>query len=68
VVDAEGNLVVRSGHLPVDARDAARSEVVVSTFGLTDDEFAMCRDGWTKRWAPIADMAEVTFAGQPAPE
>jgi len=67
VVDGDGHLV-RSGHLPVDARDAGRSEVLVSTFGLTDDEFATCRDGWTKRWAPIADMAEVTFAGQPAPE
>jgi hypothetical protein len=68
VVDPDGHLVVRSGHLPVDAPDPARSEVVVSTFGLDDGEFAACRDAWTTRWAPIADVADVTFAGRPAPQ
>ena len=68
VVDPDGHLVVRSGHLPIDSPDAARTEVTVSTYGLNNAEFASYRDEWVKRWAPIADVAEVTFDSQPAPD
>ena len=65
-VDPDGHLVVISGHLHLTARDAARVEVTVSTFGLDDNAFAATRDEWTKRWAPIADGAEVVFDGAPS--
>src|SRR5204863_5063451 len=36
VVDADGNLVVVSGHEPLDHRAAGRIEIIVSTFGADD--------------------------------
>jgi hypothetical protein len=66
-VDPDGDLVVVGGHLRLDAAEAAWAEVIVSTYGLDDATFAMHRDSWARRWAPIADLAEVTFAGTPAP-
>lgn len=66
-VDPDGHLVVVGGHLRLDAAEAAWAEVIVSTYGLDDATFAMHRDSWARRWAPIADLAEVTFAGTPAP-
>jgi hypothetical protein len=65
-VDSDGHLVVVSAHLPLDSPDAAATTVTVSTFGLSDDAFATCRDDWTKRWAPAAHRARITFAGSPA--
>ena len=62
-VDEAGHLVVAAGNVPLDDPDAACMQIVVSTFGLDDDEFAAVRDDWTKRWAPVADGAQVTFAG-----
>ena len=66
-VDPEGHLVVASGHVSLNAHEAARMEVTVSTYGLGEDAFDKVRDEWTKRWAPIADGAEVTFGDAPAP-
>jgi hypothetical protein len=65
-VDPDGHLVVVSGHVPLDSPDAAAMRVTVSAFGLDDDTFATLRDDWTKRWAPVADRARITFAGGPA--
>jgi len=65
-VDPDGHLVVASAHVPLDSPDAAAMQVTISTFGLNDDAFATCRDDWTKRWAPVADRARITFAGNPA--
>ena len=53
-VDPDGHLVIASGHVPLDSPDAAAMQVIISTYGLEDDVFATYRDGWTKRWAPIA--------------
>jgi hypothetical protein len=66
-VDTDGHLVVVGSHVHLDAADAARTEITVSTYGLDDAAFGTHRDKWTRRWAPIADVAEVTFAGTPAP-
>ena len=61
MVDADGHLVVVSGRLPLDSPDAARIEIIVSTFSLDDVAFDACRDRWSKRWAPLAGDAAVTF-------
>ena len=61
VVDAEGHLVVVSGRRPLDGPDADRVEIIVSTFSLDDVAFDACRDRWSKRWAPLAGDAAVTF-------
>ena len=66
-VDAEGHLVVVGCRVPLDQPVAAHTELTVSTYGLDDAAFEACRDDWVKRWAPLADRAEVTFAGTPAP-
>jgi uncharacterized protein YndB with AHSA1/START domain len=65
-VDPAGHLVVASSEVPLDSPDAAATQVTVSAFGLDDDAFATHRDEWTKRWAPVADDARITFAGRPA--
>lgn len=62
-VDPDGHLVVASGHLPLDSPDAAAMQVTVSAFGLAADGFAGWRDDWTKRWAPVAGRARITFTG-----
>lgn len=67
IVDPDGHLVVVGGHVHLGAHEAARTEVIVSTYGLDDAAFAAVRDEWTRRWAPIADVAVVTFADTPAP-
>jgi hypothetical protein len=36
----------------------------VSTFGLADEKFGACRQDWTRRWAPLADRAEVIVSGR----
>jgi hypothetical protein len=61
VVDADGHLVVVSGRLPLDSPDAARIEIIVSTFGVDDVAFDAYRHTWSKRWAPLARGAAVTF-------
>jgi len=66
-VDPDGHLVVVACHVPLTARVAAHTEVTVSTYGLDDLAFAAVRDDWAKRWAPLADGAEVTDADTPAP-
>jgi len=66
-VDADHHLVVVAGHVHLNSPDAARTEVTVSTYGLDDDAFGACREAWVTRWAPIADRADVTFAGMPGP-
>jgi hypothetical protein len=66
-VDADGDLVVVAGRLPLDDPGAGRTEVTVSTYGLDDAEFGERRESWTKRWAPVAAGAEVTTADTPAP-
>jgi hypothetical protein len=60
-VDADGHLVVVSGHVHLRSPDAAQFQITVSTFGLDDDAFGACRQDWTRRWAPLADHAEVIF-------
>jgi hypothetical protein len=67
-IDGDGFLVVVSGRLPLDHRDAGRMEVTVSTYGLEDAAFEALREEWTKRWAPLAAAAEVTTAADPAPD
>ncbi|MEV6487481.1 activator of HSP90 ATPase [Actinoplanes sp. NPDC051633] len=64
-VDAEGFLVVVSGNVPLDEPEAAGMQIVVSTFGLDDEAFAVCRDDWAKRWAPVADGASLATAETP---
>jgi hypothetical protein len=66
-VDPAGRLVVASGHLPLEVHEAGRVHVTVSTYGLDDDAFDKVREEWTRRWAPTADVAEVTFGDAPAP-
>jgi hypothetical protein len=66
-VDADGDLVVVAGRLPLDDPDAGRMEVTVSTYGLDDVAFGERRETWTKRWIPVAERAEVTTADTPAP-
>jgi hypothetical protein len=61
VVDADGHLVVVSGRLPLDSPDAARIEIIVSTFGIDDATFDAYRETWSSRWAPLARDAAVTF-------
>jgi uncharacterized protein YndB with AHSA1/START domain len=67
-VDGTGSLVVVAGRLPLDDRDAGRMEVTVSTYGLDDGAFEALREEWTKRWAPVADRADVTTAADPSPD
>jgi uncharacterized protein YndB with AHSA1/START domain len=59
-VDGNGHLVVVASHGDPRAEDPARTEVTVSTYGLNDEDFAACRDAWTRRWVGIADHPEVT--------
>jgi hypothetical protein len=66
-MDPDGFLVVVAGRIPLDDQAAARMEVTVSTYGLDDAAFKSLREDWTKRWAPLADGAEVTTAADPAP-
>ncbi len=66
-VTPDGHLAVAAGHLPLSAPDAAGMQIVVSTFGLDDDAFAAVRDDLTRRWAPVAAGAQVTFADPGAP-
>ena len=65
--DIDGHLVVVASRLPLDRHEAARMEVMVSTFGLDDAAFEGRREEWTKRWAPLAANAVVTTADDPAP-
>lgn len=51
---ADGHLVTVSAHGSLDGRDATVVQVVVSTFGLSDDQFAAVRDEWRRRWATVA--------------
>jgi hypothetical protein len=67
-VTGDGQLVVVAGRVPLDRDEAARMEVTVSTFGLSDEAFQAQRDEWTKRWAPLAAYADVTTAADPSPE
>ena len=67
-VNADGDLIVVAGRVPLDRPEAARMEVTVSTFGLDDAAFVGRREEWTKRWAPLAAYAEVTTATDPSPE
>jgi hypothetical protein len=67
IADPDGHLVVVGSHAHLGAHAASHVEVIVSTYGLDDAAFAACRDDWTHRWAPIADVAVVTFADTPAP-
>ena len=66
-VDPDGFLVVVAGRIPLNDHSAARMEVTVSTFGLDDAAFKSLREEWTRRWAPLADGADVTTAADPAP-
>lgn len=66
-VDPDGFLIVVAGRIPLDDPAAARMEVTISTFGLDDAAFKSLREDWTRRWAPLADGAEVTTAADPAP-
>jgi uncharacterized protein YndB with AHSA1/START domain len=67
-LDGDGHLVVVAGRVPLDDRDAARTEVTVSTYGLDDTAFKGLREEWARRWAPVADRAEVTTAADPSPD
>jgi len=60
VVDTDGNLVVVSGHQPLDHHEAGRIEIIVSTFGADDLTFDGFRESWSERWAPLARAATVT--------
>jgi hypothetical protein len=67
-VDADGFLVVVSGRVPLSGPSAARMELTVSTFGLDDAAFENVREGWTKKWAPIAADATVIAGDEESPE
>jgi hypothetical protein len=67
-VNTDGHLIVVAGRVPLERHEAARMEVTVSTFGLDDAAFVGLREEWTKRWAPLADYAEVTTAADPSPQ
>jgi hypothetical protein len=66
-VDGDGDLVVVSCHIPLTEKSAAATQITISTYGLDDAEFAARRRDWAKRWAPLADLANVTVAGDPDP-
>jgi uncharacterized protein YndB with AHSA1/START domain len=66
-IDPDGFLVVVAGRTPLDSPDAAAMHVVVSTYGLDDTTFDGVRETWAKRWVPVADGAQVTYAERPAP-
>jgi hypothetical protein len=66
-VDPNGHLVVVSARAHLRSHDATHTEITVSTFGLDDDAFDACRTDWTRRWAPIADTAEVAFGRAATP-
>lgn len=65
--DDDGDLVVVAGHRPLGDPAAARIEITVSTYGLTDAVFGDRLEQWTKRWAPLAGGADVVTAGKPSP-
>ena len=60
VVDADANLIVVSGHEPLDSPEAGRIEITVSTFGADDVTLGNYRDTWSERWIPLARGATVT--------
>jgi hypothetical protein len=66
-VDADGHLVVVAGREHLHSPYAGRIEVTVSTFGLNDAAFDDYRERWTRRWAPLARDADVTYGHAPAP-
>jgi uncharacterized protein YndB with AHSA1/START domain len=66
-VTPERHLAVVAGHAPLAVPDAAGMQIVVSTFGLDDDAFAALRDDLSRRWAPVAGGARVTFTDPAAP-
>lgn len=66
-VDPDGQLVVAAGNRPLDSATPNAVQVIVSTYGLSDAEFATCRDGWAKRWSATAENTKVTVAGSPDP-
>ena len=66
-IEPDGFLVVVAGRTPLDSPDAAAMHVVVSTYGLDDTTFDGVRETWAKRWVPVADGAQVTYAERPAP-
>ncbi|MET0425289.1 MAG: activator of HSP90 ATPase [Actinoplanes sp.] len=65
-VDEAGHLIVVSAHLPLDSRNASRTEVIISTYGLDDAAFEAGREAWAKRWAPVAADARLITAADPA--
>lgn len=67
VVDPDDHLVVAAGKAPFTRRSATATQVIVSTYGLAEEEFATCRDEWAKRWTAVAAGARVTVAGSPDP-
>jgi hypothetical protein len=67
-LNADGDLVVVAGRIPLDQPSAARMEVTISTYGLDDATFERRRDEWRKRWAPVAAFADVTTAKDPSPD
>ncbi len=67
IAGPDGHLVVVGSHAHLHSPEASHIEVIVSTYGLDDAAFDACRDDWTRRWAPIADVAVVTVADAPAP-
>lgn len=66
-VDHDEHLVVAAGNGPLDDEEPSAMQIIVSTYGMSGEDFAACRDGWAKRWAPVAGDAHVTVAGSPDP-
>jgi hypothetical protein len=66
-VDPDAHLVVAAGNQPLDSSSPSRQQIIVSTYALSDADFAACRDGWAKRWSATAEDATVTVAGSPDP-
>ncbi|WP_203782059.1 activator of HSP90 ATPase [Paractinoplanes rishiriensis] len=67
-VDPAGHLLVVSSRAPLTTKSPARTELIVTTYGLDDDAFDALQKDWTNRWSPIATNAETTTATDPAPD
>jgi uncharacterized protein YndB with AHSA1/START domain len=67
-VTDDGHLIVVATRALLDAPDASRTEVTVSTFGLTDTSFTTLRKEWSNRWSAIAANARTTTATDPSPD
>ncbi|GII92233.1 SRPBCC family protein [Sinosporangium siamense] len=59
-VDDEGHLIVVNAQVPLTSQDEAQVGITITTYGLTDADFASLRARWETRWSTAARNHEVT--------